>query len=485
MQPDAMTALAQLLGALDMPAQLSHIRLTGDDSSIASPHRLPTAMAVAIAAQAAGIAEIWRQRSGRLQDVSVDLQASGHALNPANFLKQNGYPVTIRFTFPEPGHGFFRTLDGRWIFMAHGSPRLRNGLLDVLQCANTKSNIARAVGNWEAHVLEALCQEKGLPLAMVRTPEEWREHPHGRLLAAKPVIEIDRIRDGQPIPFREAGRPLGDVRVLESTHILAGPGIGRCLAEQGADVLRISPPRNSDPINFMIDTGFGKRAAFLDLDEPRDIARFRSLAASSDVVVQSLRPGSLERRGLGPAALAAESRGLVYVSVSCYGLEQGPWSRYAGYDPVAQSATGICAVEGNSEGPRVVGPTLLADYLTAYLGAFGALAGLLRRAREGGSYHVRISLAQTCMWVQDLGLRNSQSTKGAEKCSPPRLLSMDSPFGELQYLAPVAQFSETPAYWATPPVPLGASRAEWHPNELGFKPNPLLKPSPDRQRSAT
>ena len=464
MHLDAKTALARLMGAVGIPPQVAHIQLSGDDSSVASPHRLPTAMGVAIAAQAACIAEIWRQRTGRLQDVSVDLQAAGHALNPADFLKQNGYPVTIRFGFPEPGHGFFRAKQGRLIFMAHSSPRLRNGLLDVLQCANTKPNIALAVGTWEAQALEAVCQEKGLPLTMVRTPEEWRAHPHGRLLTAKPVIEIERIRDGQPIPFYEARRPLGDIRVLESTHILAGPGIGRCLAEHGADVLRISPPRNTDPINFMIDTGFGKRAAFLDLDQPDDIDRFKNLAASCDVVVQSLRPGSLERRGLGCADLAAESPGLVYVSVSCYGLEQGPWSRYVGYDPVAQSATGICSVEGGSDGPRVVGPTLLADYLTAYLGAFGALAALLRRAREGGSYHVRISLAQTCMWVQDLGRRapdGAYRSKEANAGNAPRILCMESPFGELHYLAPVAQFSETPAYWATPPVPLGASRAEW------------------------
>jgi crotonobetainyl-CoA:carnitine CoA-transferase CaiB-like acyl-CoA transferase len=104
--------------------------------------------------------------------------------------------------------------------------------------------------------------------------------------------------------------------------------------------------------------------------------------------------------------------------------------------------------------------TLLADYLTSYLGTFGALAALIRRARDGGSYHVRISLAQTCMWVQNLGLQRRQSIKHTENIKP-RLLTMDSPFGELQYLAPVAQYSETLAYWDKPPVPLGASRSEW------------------------
>ena len=463
MHIEARAALEQLLNAGALSPDTGHVELSGDDSSIASPHRLPTAMGVAIAAQAAAIAEIWRQRTGRLQRVSVDLQAAGHALNPAAFLKQHGYPVTIRFVFQEPGNGFFRTGDRRWIYMAHGSPRLRNGLLDVLQCANTKPAITGAVAGLEAPALEAESQERGLPLVMVRTAEEWRAHPHGRLLVHRPVIEIERIGDGAPMPFRAAARPLGDIRVLENTHILAGPGIGRCLAEQGADALRIAPPRTSDPINFMIDTGFGKRSAFLDLDDSGDVARYRALAADCDVVVQSLRPGSLQRRGLGCAELAAGSRGLVYVSVSCYGLDQGPWSRYVGYDPLAQSATGVCTLEGGSGEPRVVPCTLLADYLTSYLGAFGALAGLIRRAHEGGSYHVRISLAQTCMWVQDLGLV-AQGAPGKPAISEaPRILRMDSPFGELEYLGPVAQYAETPAFWDKPPVPLGASRAEWLP----------------------
>ncbi len=462
MHIDPRSALFDLLGAGSLAPDSAQVDFSGDDSTIASPHRLATGMGVAIAAQAVAVAEIWRLRTGRRQGVAVDLHAAAQALNPASFLKQHGYPVTIRFVFTEPGNGFFQTRDGRHIYMAHGSPRLRNGLLDVLQCANTKPALTRAVAARDAGELEAICQQQGLPLVMVRSAAEWRAHPHGKLLVGRPVIEIERIADGKPMPFAPAGRPLGDIRVLENTHILAGPGIGRCLAEQGADALRIAPPRTSDPINFMIDTGFGKRSAFLDLDNAGDVARYRELAADCDVVVQSLRPGNLERRGLGAADLAAASRGLVYVSVSCYG-HGGPWSPCVGYDPLAQSATGVCMVEGGADAPRVVPCTLLADYLTAYLGAFGTLAALIRRAREGGSYHVRISLAQTCMWVQNLGLRDSATSRQVVAGSAPRILRMESPFGDLQYLAPVAQYSETAAYWDKPPVPLGASRAEWLP----------------------
>lgn len=455
---DAHAALERLLAATGIDPGAAHVRLTGtEEGPLASPHRLASAMGIAIAAQAACVAEVWRARTGRLQAFGVDLQAAADALNPAEHLRQNGYPVTIRFAYDDPGNGFFRARDGRWIYMSHLSPRLRDGLLEVLDAANTKPALARAIAARDAVALESECQSRGLPLVMVRSADEWRAHPHGRGLAARPPVTIERIADGEPMPFGPASRPLAGLRVLENTHVLAGPGVGRTLAEQGADALRITPPRATDTINLMIDTGFGKRSAFLDLDTSRDIDRYRALASDADVIVQSLRPEALERRGLGLATLAAASRGLVYVSISLYG--EGPWAKHVGYDPLAQSATGIAVREGGESAPRVVPSTLLADYLTAALGAFGATAALVRRARDGGSYHVRVSLAATCMWVQSLGYREVFHAVG--RSAPPHVARMASPFGELEYLTPVAQFAETPAFWARPPQPLGASSAVW------------------------
>lgn len=456
----ARVALAGLLAGVGLPREAAAVDFAGTDAALPGPHRLAAAMAAAIGAQAAAVGEIWRLRTGRGQRVSVGLQDAADALNPADHLRVYGHPCTIRFVHTEPGNGFWRAGCGRWIYMAHGSPRLRNGLLELLDCANARPAIARAVASRDALALEAQAQARGLPLVCVRDRDAWRAHPHGARLAERPVVEIERIADGPPRPFGPCARPLGDLRVLECTHVLAGPGTGRCLAEQGADALRIAPPRTSDPVNFQIDTGFGKRSAFLDLDQARDLDRFRALAADADVVVQSLRPGALARRGLDAASLAAGHRGLVAVSISCYGLDDGPWSRHVGYDPVAQSATGIAVTEGGADTPRVVPCTLLADYLTAYLAAFGALAALIRRATTGGSWQVHVSLARTCTWVQDLGLR-AHGAAPAERATPPRLLAMDSPFGALQYLAPVARYDETPAGWARPPEPLGASPPRW------------------------
>src|SRR5690606_27547581 len=173
---------------------------------------------------------------------------------------------------------------------------------------------------------EQACIERGLPVSLVRSPAEWRAHPHAQALLRQPLIEITRIGEGAPRLWEGGARPLSGLRVLDLSHILAGPGLARTLAEHDADVLRISAPRQSDPINFMLDTGFGKRSAFLDFDRPAEVERGLRLAADADVVVQSYSPGSLARRGLSLEALAARNPGLIYVSLSCFGECGGPWS---------------------------------------------------------------------------------------------------------------------------------------------------------------
>jgi crotonobetainyl-CoA:carnitine CoA-transferase CaiB-like acyl-CoA transferase len=155
---------------------------------------------------------------------------------------------------------------------------------------------------------------------------------------------------------------------------------------------------------------------------------------------------------------------LIYAGVSCYG--DGPWTNRVGFDPNAQAVAGISVSEGSIQEPKRVATGLLNDLVTGYLGAAGVLAALVRRAREGGGYQLDLSLVRTSMWVQDLGLVPAASRLPPSepfRTSPPRLLSMQSPFGELTYLAPVTQYSETPGYWSRPPEPLGASRPEWLP----------------------
>ena len=112
-----------------------------------------------------------------------------------------------------------------------------------------------------------------------------------------------------------------------------------------------------------------------------DAARLRTLASRADVVVQSYRPGSLERRGFGAEDLARLRPGVVVVSVSCYG-HVGPWRDRPGWEQLAQSATGLARDQGTPDAPRLI-PAAACDYTTGGLAALGALAALWRRGREG------------------------------------------------------------------------------------------------------
>jgi crotonobetainyl-CoA:carnitine CoA-transferase CaiB-like acyl-CoA transferase len=452
--------LQGLLEEIGLSTSDGLVNVTGSDPVVSSPHRLGGATAIALAAQGAGVATIRRMRCNDAESVTVDIANAIHGLNCLEYLKQCSYPIRISFNITEPGTGFFRTKDGRVLNSTTLRTDTRIRIFEFLNCGCSNDAFQEAVGKWTASELEAASVERGLPLTIVRTPEEWRRHPHGKLLAARPVIDIEKIADGEPVPFaKSSGRTLAGLRVLDAAHILAGPTVGRTLAEQGADVLRISAPRQTDLLNMVMETGIGKRSAYLDLDTRVGVERFLALADEADVFVQSYSPGSLARRGISVERLARSRKGIVCVTISCYGAADGPFGNWIGYDSNSQAATGIAATEGSLGSPLSPPTRLLADYLTGYLGAAGALAALVRRAREGGSYHVQLSLCRTAMWVQDLGLVDPKMS--ASVPVPPQTATMQSPFGELEYLAPLTRFSVSPSFWDKPPEPLGSSRAEW------------------------
>jgi crotonobetainyl-CoA:carnitine CoA-transferase CaiB-like acyl-CoA transferase len=462
------TALTSLLAQIGV-ARTSpggSVSIIGDDPVASGVHRLGGASAVALAAQGAVLAAWWRLRGGGPpQDVSVDIGDAVHALNTGIFLRQNGYLSDPHVLMYSPAMGFHPTRDGRLIFLNTAKPRQRDGILELLNCPHTQAAVRASAANWGAEDLEEACAQRRLAGCMPRSQEEWRSHPQGRYQLARQVVHISRVSDGAPAPVTPGPRPLSGIKVLDVAHILAGPIVSRTLAEQGADVLRITSPLVPDELPLVIDTGFGKRAAFLNLDLGEDRAQLENLIKTADVFIQSYAPGSLARRGFSPERLALLNPRLIYVGVSCYG--DGPWTNRVGFDPNAQAVTGISVSEGSLQEPKRVATGLLNDLVTGYLGAAGVLAALIRRAQEGGGYRIDLSLVRTSMWVQDLGLvPAAQRLSGSgppPRARPPRLLSMQSPFGELTYLAPVTQYSETSAYWSRPPEPLGTSRPVWLP----------------------
>ncbi|MFC1533994.1 CoA transferase [Thermodesulfobacteriota bacterium] len=440
------------------------IDIIGDDPVVPSRHRPGVASAVALAAQGAAIATIWRLRSGIGQDVSVDVQrAVIPGLRTTSYVRQNNYSLRGRRNIRMPN--FFRTKDNRRIYILRASvyPEKLFQLLDLLKCTNSTEEMAKVVAEWRAEDLEEAIAEKKLFGVIARTRDEWLDHPQGRWLADRPVIEIEKLGNSDPKPFQAAERPLSDIRVLDMTHVLAGPVTSRTLAEQGADVLHLSAPYQPDHLSMVLDTNIGKRAAYIDLNESEDVKRLRELVQDADLFVQSWRPGTLDRYGLSPEDLMEIRPGLIYVSVSCYG-SGGPWATRGGYEPLGQTPCGLAIREGSIDAPRLAPTMTLNDYLVPYLGAAGALAALIRRSREGGSYHVKVSLTRTSMWLLELG-QISADTPDIEfpELGPdsPYLDRVETVFGEVEYASPITQYSETKAFWDKPPAPLGSSQPVW------------------------
>ena len=463
--------LLSLMG-LDDASGGGIVSLVGDDPVVDSRFRPGAAAAAALAAQGTAIAAIWRARSGEGQDVSVDVRrAAAVALRTSRNIHQNG---VHHEDLPRAAGGFpsfYLTKDGKQIYILRSlaNPESLVRILTILDCVHTPASVASAVARWDAIDLEDALADERLVGVIARPRDEWRAHEQGRWLAERPVIDIEKIGDSEPEPLGPAARPLSGLRVLDLTHVLAGPAATRTLAEQGAEVLHLSALHQMDTARVCIDTGLGKRSAFIDIDKPEQLARLRTLAAGADVFVQSWRPGSLDRRGLSPEELAGARPGLIYVSVSCYGTG-GPWRTRAGYEPCGQTACGLVLEEGSPEKPRLAAVHTLNDYLTAYLAAAGTLGALLRRAREGGSYHVKVSLTRSSMWLQELGALPQvdwPKTPPSLRARPEDLIEMDSVFGRLSVAAPVTQYSRSKAYWSRGPEPFGASLPEWQAESHG------------------
>jgi crotonobetainyl-CoA:carnitine CoA-transferase CaiB-like acyl-CoA transferase len=461
-------ALRSILPNVGWPAgRADAVSFSGDtDPILPTPFRVGVAGAATLAATGLAAADLWEQRTGRRQAIGVDVRQATASLRSGHYLKVgDGHVSSER----NPIMGFYPTKDGRWSYVHANFPNHRAAALKVLGCEETREAVTRAVAGWNAADLEeAIIAAKGAG-GMVRTAAEWRDHPQAAAVAALPLMEIVRIGDGAPEPLPEGNRPLSGVRVVDITRVLAGPTCARTLAEHGAEVMKISAPHLPNLGYQELDTGHGKLSTYLDLREPGNVETLRGLVRQADVFSQGYRPGTLGARGLSPEELAGIRPGLVYVSLCAFG-HTGPWASRRGFDTVIQTVSGITArqgevVPGKAPGPQFY-PLSAIDYCTGYLMATGTMIALKRRAEEGGSWLVRISLAQVGKWIVDLGevpegsLRGLPTEFSAEELDRWSMVS-ETPSGRLRHLKPVVSLSETPPFWARPAVPLGYHPPIW------------------------
>jgi crotonobetainyl-CoA:carnitine CoA-transferase CaiB-like acyl-CoA transferase len=448
------SVIADLLsaGRLESPVDQA-ISIGGDGPVFSNHYRVDEAAAVAVALTGAASAQLWRLRTGERQTVAVDVHSAAAATASFMFDRINGQPPP---RLANVTTDFYECRGGDWIHLHGGLPHLHEGTLALLGCQDDRDQVATAVRRRDALELEEELAAAGMCGARARTVEEWQRHPHGAVVSNAPAVEIIKLADGEPVGLGAAARPLSDVRVLEFARILAAPVCGRTLAEHGADVLHVSSEKCLDLFSTEVNTTHGKRFCSLDLDESGDLAQARELARSADVFIDGYRAGSLERRGFDPHLLAEANPGIVYVSINCYGHE-GPWRERRGWEQMAQSTSGLAMAQGDGSRPLKMpalrpGYTGLGtapnDYVTGFLGAYGAMMALARRAREGGSWWVRVSLCQTAAWFERCGqVTNPESAPGLGDVAG-LLTTSPTRLGELTHLTPVIRLGATPAAWS-------------------------------------
>ena len=459
----ALTQLSRAVGSTLVG--VNALRISDKGGSLPSRFHVGAIASASIAAQAQASAAIWHHRTGHSQDIEVDMRQALAMFRSEHYLLRNGEPVRDGLC---PLFGFYTVADGRWVQLHTNFPHHREGVLRLLQCEPTRDAVAQALKHWKAEELEAALAEAGLVGSAIRTPAQWLEHPQAQAISQLPILEVVKIGEAPPVSLKERGdgsRPLSGVRVLDLSRVIAAPVGARALAQHGADVLAINAPHLPNITPFLIDTSRGKRSAQLDLRQAGDAEKLLSLACQADVFIQAYRPGALSAKGFSVESLVRARPGLIYVTLSAYS-HAGPWSTRRGYDSLVQSATGIAHAEAELAGMSGPGklPCQALDHATGYLAAFGAMVALHRRALEGGSWMVRVSLAQTAQWMRALGDRGSSGLMERD-IQPSELTSwmeeIDSPYGSLKAVSPVERMSLTEPRLILPPVPPGTHSAAW------------------------
>ena len=428
------------------------VAFKGDDHPLPGPFRVGDAAAACVAATTLAAAELTGERGGNPAPVDVHIGHAAEAFRSEAHLSVVGRKLGGMWAALS---GDYEAEDG-WIRLHANYPHHADAICRAL--ATDADGVRAEVAGRPAVDVEDAVLAAGGAAAVMRDRDGWLTDGPGTAVRAEPLVSVERIGDAPPRPLTPlnrsrtdrilaqqalvdraspgnllavwsvAERALTGVRVLDLTHVIAGPVATRTLAAHGADVLHVTDPKRPVLDRLVMDTDFGKQSCHVDLDTSEGRHTLAGLAATADVFVQSYRPDALARKGFGAEQLAANSPGIVVVSLSAYG-HTGPWRERRGFDSLVQMSCGIAADQGMDR-PRPL-PAQALDHGTGWLAALGVLTALRRRAAEGGSWHVKLSLARTAEWLHDLGRDDTPPTPAD---LTPFMSETNSDYGPLAHL---------------------------------------------------
>jgi len=460
----------------------------GSDPIVPSRLRFGSSAAIALAAKAVAIATIWRERSGEAQDIRVDVRKAlrrftafvgGYYVyvngqfqavrDPLELL--NGQRGTMEAMGPNPflTHPYLlATGDGRHVMPMNVYPGLLANALRLLGCDNSPEAVKDALRTWTAPDLEAAGAEAGVVMAMARSlPEFMQEQQYTEVLADLPLVVVERISDSEPRPWNTGAiTPLQGIRALGLGHVIAGAAIGRALALHGADVLNIWQPWEYEHDSFYYTANVGMRSSTLSLEDAPNRERFDALLGGADIFFANRRLGYLERQGLSAAELAERHPGIIHVQVTGHG-DRGPWANRPAFDVTAGAVSGVNVFEGTVEEPRLPPIVVVNDFVVGWLATVGVLSALRRRAVEGGSYRVSVSLTRGALWLYSLGILDKEYALATAGSVPehtpvrPDMFLAETPAGRYQGVTEQVEMSRTPGFYQVPFVARGSSSPTW------------------------
>lgn len=440
--------------------------------------------------------------------------------NVVSRLKQTDINEAQSITYRRMSANLYKTKDERY-YHIHGSLEASTTLNmiglpayepELTEYEDVIKVIQGAVSKLDCDDLEALNTRNRQAGIEALTEEQFLETKHGKVILKEPYWTIESMeQETPPVAFAcstgtDKPKILQGIKILELCRIIAGPTIGRILAEYGAEVIKVTSPNLPDVPFFQVDVNVGKHTTSLNLKNEQDREIFEALLRDADVILDGYRTNAIERLGYGPSKIAemAKSRkkGYIYGSENCFGFN-GQWADRAGWQQIADCASGVAWIHGKSLGldEPLIPPFPMSDYGTGCMVAIAVLTAIYKRARYGGSYWCKSSLVQYDLLLLKQGLYPDDLWKesltqhdkeifdlrycdSVDKISSTCLRSMkrikpelfddtvsekkymeemDAPAfkGKIKVLKPVVEYSSTSVGFDCPSRPNGYDKPEW------------------------
>ncbi|KAH0842473.1 hypothetical protein AYO21_10776 [Fonsecaea monophora] len=317
-------------------------------------------------------------------------------------------------------YNIYETKDGKW-FHIHGSlnpdPSLEaagmpRDMPEITTIEDSWTPFIKVMKEKTAEEWDEILGEKYRQAATIcLSPDQYAASPQGKANSTVDLYRITKYTGSSQAAawwpstsLTSPQRPLAGLKVVDLTRVIAGPAIGRGLAELGASVMRVTASHLPDFSGLQPDLNWGKWNCSLDLRQEENRLKLKNLILEADVVVNGYRPDVLTKHGFGQDQVfdmvKNRDRGIIYIRENCFGWD-GPLSHRSGWQPISDAHTGVSMGYGRAMGhDEAVTPVFPnSDYCTGIIGTCGALHALMERASQGGSYLVDTSLNYYNQWL--------------------------------------------------------------------------------------